>query len=336
MKKFLRIVLILLGLFITVMLIIGLTVPKDITVSRTATINAPKDAVFTQVVNFKNWKNWSAWYQKDSTAKMTYFGTDGQVGSGYTWAGNARTVGSGTMTMDTLKGYEMMFTLNFTAPREGKANGYFKLDDSGKDATKATWALVVHMAYPFNAMQIFMNMDKMIGDDFATGLANMKKYVESHPTAQAATVNIQDVPFAEHNYVGIRKTVAMSGMSDFFMQSYSSLGKELGPNIVGPASAIYYTWDTVKHNSDMAAVFPVAKAGITAKGATAFHIAAASAYMAVHMGGYAASVATHTALGKHLAQNGKKMSYVIEEYIKGPNEEKDSTKWVTNIYYIYQ
>lgn len=34
------------------------------------------------------------------------------------------------------------------------------------------------MNYPFNLMGLFMNMEKMIGDDFQTGFNNLKTVLE--------------------------------------------------------------------------------------------------------------------------------------------------------------
>jgi hypothetical protein len=46
------------------------------------------------------------------------------------------------------------------------------------DATYLTW--LMHGPAPFMSrlMQVFMNIDKMIGKDFEVGLANLKKITE--------------------------------------------------------------------------------------------------------------------------------------------------------------
>ena len=49
----------------------------------------------------------------------------------------------------------------------------------GAQQTKVTWHFSGHMAFPTNAMLVFMNMENMIGDDLQTGLNNLKKILES-------------------------------------------------------------------------------------------------------------------------------------------------------------
>ena len=332
MKKFLRFVVILLVVVIAAVLILGLIEPRDITVMRTAMIKAPKEAVFEQIVKYKNWTNWSPWEKMDSgKMKMTYYGTDGQPGSGYTWEGVK--TGAGDMKDSAVSGTQMTYVLTFTKPREGTAWGYLKADDSA-GMTKATWTCSMHFPYPMNAMCLFMNMDKMLGGDFESGLNNMKAYVESHATASSGDMEVKEVDYPGHAFEGIRKVMSMADMSKFFMESYTLLGKELDGKIMGPGTGIYFTWDTVKKESDMAAVFPVSDTAKVVKGASVINVPAAKAVMTVLKGGYGKEMEAHTAISKYMTAKGIAHGIVIEEYVAGPGQEPDSNKWVTNIYYL--
>ncbi len=44
----------------------------------------------------------------------------------------------------------------------------------------------------------------------------------------------------------------------------------------------------------------------------------------------------HMAISKHAAENGLTEPLAIEEYIVTPEQEADSNKWVTNIYYLHK
>jgi hypothetical protein len=333
MKKFLRFLVILIAVVIAGVLILALVEPTDATVTRTALINAPKNAVFGQIVNFKNWPNWSPWYQMEPTMKITYSGTDGQAGSGYHWVGGEKT-GEGEMTNKAVTGTQMDYDLAFVKPHSGKAQGFIKADDTA-GMTKVTWSVSMHCSFPMNAMLAFMNMDKMLGGDFENGLSNMKKYVESHPTA-GSDVDIKEVDFPLHTYLGVRQTVNWSDIQKFCGDTYGMVGKEAGPKINGPAMGIYYTWDTVKKCADMFAGFPMYDTTKPVKGASFVNVAQSKAYMAVHKGSYSNSMKYHMALGKYVAGKGQHPALVIEEYLVGPHQEPDSNKWVTNIYYLVQ
>ncbi len=333
MKKFLRFLLVLLGIIVLGIVILGIIEPKDISVSRSTVIAAPKDVIWEQIIKFKNWPHWSPWYEMEPTVQMTYTGNDGQPGSAYQWKGDSKKTGEGTMKNTGVKDGELDWTITFIKPFSAEATGTFKLADTTGGNTKVTWTFNEHFPFPMNAMNAFVDMDKMLGGDFARGLANMKKYCEAQASAMPQ-VQIQEMQFAAHMYAGLRKVVGMADVSKFFMENAATLAKAIGPRANGPMSGLYWTWDTTTHTSDLAVVIPVADTSKPIKGATFFYVPASKAYMSVLKGGYAGEMAVHGALAKFETNKGQKHNLVVEEYISGPGMEKDSSRWMTNIYYV--
>ena len=83
----------------------------------------------------------------------------------------------------TNKGYEHMalkivIDLTFLKPMEARNVAEFILQPMGLEGTSVTWAM--HGSNPFIAklIQVFFSMDKMVGGDFAKGLANLKAVAE--------------------------------------------------------------------------------------------------------------------------------------------------------------
>ncbi len=68
--------------------------------------------------------------------------------------------------------------IDFFKPFEGHNTAEFTILPQG-DATDVAW--VMHGPAPFMSrlMQVFMNIDRMIGKDFEIGLANLKRLTES-------------------------------------------------------------------------------------------------------------------------------------------------------------
>lgn len=332
MKKVLRFLLILILIVIVGIVILGLVAKKDYQLERSITIKAPKEAVFQQMSVFRNWVNWSPWYEMEPTMQIEYKGTDGQEGSSYTWKG--KKTGAGEITAASIKGTSMECNMKFTEPWESLANSYLKAEDAGNGETKATWGFKTHVKFPWNAFMVFQDFDKMLGKDFDRGLEKMKQYVESHPSAGAGTAAISEVQYPGATYAVIRKEMSWGEMDAFFSDVLGKLGKSLQSDIRGNATALYYKWDEQNKRTDLAAGFPV-DAGMKAKdGASIVTIAPSAAYKAVHRGSYGESGPIHEALGKHVAAQGRKQNLVIEEYVVGPAMEKDTAKWVTNIYYL--
>ena len=191
MKKFIRFMAVVVGIFALAVIILGIIEPKDVLVTRSVLIKAPKEAVFDQMVHYKNWPKWSPWNRMDSTIKMTYFGNDGEAGSGYKWKGSDKT-GAGEMTTTAVNGTEMNFDILFTEPYESNAKGILRAKDTA-GMTRATWSFSTHTGFPMNMANAFVNMDKLLGGDFEDGLKNIKALVEDKnaapaPVATAASV----------------------------------------------------------------------------------------------------------------------------------------------------
>ena len=223
--------------------------------------------------------------------------------------------------------------MHFIKPMEGDAHGYYRLDDAGNGQTKATWTFNQHSSFPMNAMNFFMV--GMLEESFEKGLNNLKAYVESGKAGTGSAYKIEEVEFPAHTYATIRKTISFADFNTFFAEGFGSLGKEAGPRINGTPAGIFYTWDEKNMQSDAAVAMPVSGTE-PVKGATMLNVPTTKSYFIKYTGGYHGSGKAHEAMGKHLATNGKTQSMVIEEYVVGQQQEPDSNKWVTNIYYLLQ
>jgi len=329
MKRFLKIIGIILLLIIILFLTLALVQPKDVKIERSTVINAPVAAVREQIYKFKNWPNWSPWVAKEPNVQLTYSGTDGETGSAYHWVG--KKTGEGEMTNKGIAGDIMSFDLRFIKPWKGHSEGSFRLEDAGSGKTKVTWIMNLHASFPKNAFN-FMS-DKMIGDDFDKGLDKMKQYVESHPFDPTASVKVETVSFEPHTYAQIRKVMSWDAMNAFMKDKYPAIQAAAGPRISGVPAAIYYTWNEQEHTTDVGVVVPV-KGKEPVKGTEIIEVPQSSGYKVTYTGGYSGMMPVHKALGAKVDAAGKKPSMVLEEYVKGPFNEPDSNKWVTNVYYL--
>ena len=171
---------ILLGIFVAVPLLLGviLAQPDQFKVTRAATINAPAEAVFSQLNDFQKWNAWSPWGKLDPGMKETFSGPPSGAGSVYEWAGN-KDVGRGRMTIleshphDTLR-----IRLEFIEPFASEAATDFVLQPEGA-ATRVTWTMSGQNDFLSKTMCLFMGgMDKMIGPDFEKGLRQLRSVSE--------------------------------------------------------------------------------------------------------------------------------------------------------------
>jgi hypothetical protein len=68
--------------------------------------------------------------------------------------------------------------LDFAKPFEAHNVVVFTLEPRG-DATNVTWTMEGPMPFVSKLLSVFINMDRMVGTDFETGLANLKAVAEA-------------------------------------------------------------------------------------------------------------------------------------------------------------
>src|SRR5262249_8521746 len=129
------------------------------------------------ITDLKGWSAWSPYEKKDPAMKRTLSGAAAGKGAIYEWDGN-KDVGKGRMEItDATPSSKVLIKLDFIAPIEGHNTAEFDLQGKG-DTTDVTWAIYGPSPFFHKVMSVFFNMDKMIGGDFETGLANLKAAVE--------------------------------------------------------------------------------------------------------------------------------------------------------------
>ena len=179
MFEILAIIAVVLAIAIAVVLILAATKPDTFTVQRAAVVKAPPEKIFPLINDFHQWGTWSPWEGKDPGMKRTYSGTASGRGAVYAWDGN-KNVGSGRMEiLDASSSSKITIKLDFFKPFEGHNTAEFTfVPEREAAATNVIWVMQGPSSFMSKVMQVFMDLDKMIGRDFETGLANLKTLTE--------------------------------------------------------------------------------------------------------------------------------------------------------------
>jgi len=170
-------ILIVLAVAVAGILAYATTRPDTFRVERTITIQAPPEKIIPFLEDFHQWPAWSPFEKLDPAMKRTLSGPEKGKGAVYEWDGN-RKAGSGRMeVLQVVPGSKVSIQLEFTKPFESKNLAEFDLANNG-GATRVTWSMSGPQTYITKVMCVFVSMDKMIGPDFETGLANLKAAAE--------------------------------------------------------------------------------------------------------------------------------------------------------------
>ena len=163
-----------LAALVLLLVLVAFFLPRQYRVERSLVINAQPEAVMSQVAVLRAWKSWSAWHQRDPQMKLAYSEQASGVGAWSSW--ESKNEGNGKMTITAQTASKLTYRLEF--PDYGMQSvGTFELQPQ-TGGIRVVWADAGDLG--MNPMNRWFGLflDKFIGTDFGTGLANLKKLVE--------------------------------------------------------------------------------------------------------------------------------------------------------------
>ncbi|CAN7629237.1 MULTISPECIES: SRPBCC family protein [Duganella] len=167
------------GVVVLILIVLGLAAmqPDSFRVQRSIAIKAAPEKIQPLISDFHNWPAWSPWEKLDPAMKRTYSGAPKDQGAVYAWEGDDK-VGAGRMEITGLaQPTKVDIKLDFLKPFESHCLTEFALEPKG-ELTTVTWTMSGPSNFMTKLMGLAVSMDKMIGKDFETGLANMKAVAE--------------------------------------------------------------------------------------------------------------------------------------------------------------
>jgi len=152
------------------------TKPDTFRVQRTMNIAAPPEKIAPLLTDFHRWSSWSPYEKLDPAMQKSFSGAASGPGAVYAWAGNSK-AGAGRMEIVETSPFLTRIQLDFLKPFETHNVAEFTRQDKG-GSTNVTWAMHGPSSYLAKVMTTFFDMNKVVGKDFETGLANLKAIAE--------------------------------------------------------------------------------------------------------------------------------------------------------------
>ncbi len=177
------IALLVIALAIAVLLVLASRRPPTFRIERSTSIAAPMVQVAELIDDFHEWRKWSPWENIDPTLQRSYSGADAGVGAIYEWDGQGK-AGAGRMEITEMRaGAErglIAIKLDFRKPFKASNTAEFVMTptDAGTDLS---WAMFGPSPLVSRILGLFMDLDKLVGKDFESGLAALKRSAEQAP-----------------------------------------------------------------------------------------------------------------------------------------------------------
>lgn len=176
--------LVLLGLFVLVAAFLAYVAakPDDFRIERSQRIRGSADAVFARIDDLRQFNAWNPFAAADPSAKIAYSGQSRGIGAAYEWD-SAGKAGKGRMTVvESQAPRTIVMRLEFLRPFVATNTAVFSVASEGA-VTNVTWAMTGCSGFVHKLFGTFFSMDKVVGGEFAKGLASLKSLVEREAVA---------------------------------------------------------------------------------------------------------------------------------------------------------
>lgn len=144
------------------------TLPRQVTVTRSATVDAAPGEVFALISSNAGYQRFNPYKSTDPDLKIDLFGPDQGVGSGFRFDGKE---GKGSQTVTAVVP-DRSVTMQIDLGAMGQPTQQFDLAPAGS-GTRVTWSMQADMGVNPVARVFGLFMDRMMGKTFETGLTNL-------------------------------------------------------------------------------------------------------------------------------------------------------------------
>jgi len=144
--------------------------PDSFQVRRSTKINAEPEKIFPLINDLHRFNSWNPFEKPDM--KGSYSGPQSGQGAAYAF-------GAGSIEItDSAPASRVTMALRMVQPFEVRNTVEFNLQPASSGATEVAWAMHGPVPYVAKIIHLFIDMDRMIGGEFETGLASLKTLAE--------------------------------------------------------------------------------------------------------------------------------------------------------------
>ena len=173
----LKLTLLVVALILGGILILAATRPDHFRVQRATLVQAPADRIYPLISDLRQFNTWNPYEKKDPNIVGAYSGPASGAGAAYAFTGN-KDVGKGAIKITSATPEVVRMDLVMLEPFKADNRVEFRIEPAGS-ATKVTWQLEGKSPFIAKVVQLFLDMDSMVGKDFEAGLAGLKRLAEA-------------------------------------------------------------------------------------------------------------------------------------------------------------
>jgi hypothetical protein len=177
MLKILGLIALILAIGVVGLIAYAATQPDEFRLARSKSIMAPPEKIFPLISNLHRFNEWNPFAKQDPAINIIYSGPASGKGAAHEWESAGRT-GKGRLEITDVSPLSQIdMKLDILKPIEGHNKIVFTLQPDGS-ATNVTWSMTGKTPFLGKVLHLFLSMDRMVGDEFEKGLADLKALAE--------------------------------------------------------------------------------------------------------------------------------------------------------------
>jgi len=158
---------------VAVVLVVAARKPDKVQIQRSIAIDASPEKIFPLIDDFHNWSQWAPQDREDPSIQRTFNGPASGVGAESEWTSKGR-AGTGQMSIsESVPSRRIVIDVHFAKPFVAHNVNTFTLEPAGA-STRVTWTMEGTNVYMLKLMSVLVDMDRMMGEHFETGLRDLK------------------------------------------------------------------------------------------------------------------------------------------------------------------
>ena len=289
--------------------------------------------VYLFLNDIKDWPKWYSWKKEDPSLKFSPGGRDINVGASFTYDGI--NFGKGIVEMleseqDSLVTARMR---NSKWPSDLMMN--WQIIPQGNQYVYVKCFARLKKPIPFFKRAMYLGLQSKIDNMLKQDIEGLKGYIEG---LVHSDFGVKQDTFKTTVYYGIMEPVLSYKLPAFFARSFPKIYKYLDSvnvKYIGPPVNLTLDWEGTSGYVYSMAALPIEKKIRPGLGFDILEVNQNPCIKLEHFGSYKTLRNAHAKLDYLFRRNNQVIDKpIIEEYVTSPSQEPDTSKWLTNIYYL--
>ncbi len=297
-------------------------------------ITGPYKMVFVIINDIKDWPKWYSWKKSDPEIKFSPGGRQLNIGANFSF--ESKNLGNGYVEIKEGFQDSLVAAIMKSSKIPKKIEVSWQILPEGTRSVYVNFKARLAGQIPFLLRAWYLGMHKELDKMFHEDLEGMKTYIED---LVKGDFGVEKVTYQGQKYFGKLDIIVNSKIPQYYAKYYPLIYKMLDSmkvEITGPPVGLIFDWEAKSGFVAIMAALPINVKLPNIAGWSYIDVEKAECFRLKNLGNYTTLRNAHAKM-TYLMDNSPYSlgTPVIEEYVTSPSQEPDTSKWQTNIYYLF-